>query len=267
MSVSITFLEQIMTQTFFPQYPELSGLSGALLNIHPPEILDYPGRFLYSGVSTLRQKGEKEKYYLLGHNPGVNLKDYENPAGDTLPNPGGKPKKKYPSLRKDIIKTTERRDDYCAYIDEDDWNPPSKMQPGVRALGKAIGIDPRKMCASNLFFERSTEKKYIKWRDPKIYWPVHEAVLKLVNPDCIFFMGAIGFESLIGLLNSSSEGSSDFVLKESRESGHANWMCHFAEGHYLKKKLKVINFPDLSRYSLSSNPAVQKWIVEKLRGK
>jgi len=252
-----------MTQTFFPQYPELSALSGALLNIHPSEILEYPGRFLYSGLSTLRQEG---KYYLLGHNPGVNLKDYENPAGDTLPNPGVNSKKKYHSLRKDIIKTTERRDDYCAYIDEDDWNPQSKMQRGVLALCDAVAIHPRKMCASNIFFERSKGKPNKKWNDPRIYWPVHEEVLKLIKPDCIFVMGD-DFKLLIELLNSLSKGASGFVCKESKESGHANWRCHFAEGQYMKKTLRVIGFPHLSTYSLSSNPAVQKWIVEKLSGK
>ncbi|MCL1894690.1 MAG: hypothetical protein FWG02_10760 [Holophagaceae bacterium] len=167
-----------------PQPPDLLAekfpdLHKALYSL-PKNVLKRSGRFLYSAFSTLTHG----KYYLIGINPGGDLT---------------KPPYSSQTLLSDIQKLGAKTDN--AYLDENDWSTP-RYQEGVKALCKYLDYETRDLCASNLIFIRGKVKektipvlaqsfgyKTLYEATKKIFWPVHDQVMKIVKPECIFAIG------------------------------------------------------------------------------
>lgn len=197
----------------------------AALRSLPEGILNASGRFLYSDISTLRPG----RFYLLGYNP------------------GGDPGKISTSLQDEIHNWGI--DSVNAYLDEIWRHSPqaggSPYQRNVQELCKAIGICPRKMCASNLFFVRSISALALKVNTVEVFWPIHQAVLDIVKPDCIFAVGLKTYKNIKQMIG--------FEEKRTFHSGHGAWLCYVSGGTYLNKQMKLIGFPHFSRYTLKKH--------------
>ncbi len=147
-----------------------------------PSILEEHGIILYSSYETLK----KGKYYFLGLNPGGHDEDV-------------------PTILEslDYLKSYKGN----AYVPGDEkanWsNPPKRcylpgehpFQRAFRELFEEFGENPRDVCASNLIFKRSVgthDSGYPKLA--KKCWPVHEAILKIVQPEAIIVFGKDAFD-------------------------------------------------------------------------
>src|SRR5436853_100374 len=132
---------------------------------HLAPILDSSGRILYSAADTLRPGS----IYLLGLNPGGDPSKHETVryALDTLPS---------------RVKN--------AYLDEV-WERQRRpgqapLQRRIQWLAHQLGINLKKICATNLIFVRSRDgagSGYPELAD--VCWPVHMAILRLVQPRLI----------------------------------------------------------------------------------
>ena len=133
------------------------------------DLSDRSGLLLYSSHETLRP-GE---VYFLGFNPGG---DAPTPLRRTVP---------------EILTQTEN-----AYLDEC-WAPGGRSYAAGRApmqmrtvqVLKALGLDPRAVCSSNLIFVRSVDSKGVENYMADRCWPVHRAVLDIVRPRLIVSCG------------------------------------------------------------------------------
>ena len=227
-------MEQTVEQPTATPLTEHKRLYEALYSL-PESILSASGRFLYSDISSLRPG----KFYLLGYNP------------------GGDPGKIITPLRDEISKwgTTNTN----AYLDEVWRHSPqaggSPYQRNVRELCDALGICPRDVCASNLFFTRSISAAALKVGKENPFWPVHEVVLDIVMPECILAIGLNTYSTIARLL--------EFNEKRTFHSGHGTWYCRVAEGQYRNRSLKLIGFPHFSRYSLKGRVNVLAQIAEE----
>jgi len=196
---------------------------------------------LYSAISTLKSG----PYYLLGYNP------------------GGDPSKISTSLKDQIQKC--ETEETNAFLDEfwagSEQHPRySRYQLNVQALCDAIDIKTRKMCASNLVFVRSIRvadvgKKMedcwpihseraadVRKKMEDCFWPIHEAVLDIVMPSCIFAIGQGTYRTVMQRLG--------FGERNTFESGHGSWRCRVSAGTYRNKPMKLIGFPHFSWYTL-----------------
>jgi hypothetical protein len=197
-------------------------------------ILDESGTILYSSCATLKPG----KYYFLGLNPGgtdANTK----------------------TIRESLGNLGARTD--CAYLDED-WGSDSRsygpqchpLQKNFKGLFEALGEDPRAVCASNLIFSRSIGEKGAGGIErAKLCWPVHETILEIVHPAAIITFGRQPFNFIIDKL--SGTAPNDF------RAGHGKWTWRYST---LKTGEKLIGFPHLSRYALTSHPDVLHQIRE-----
>jgi hypothetical protein len=197
-------------------WPEGHGLYRALQGLknrkNRKNILDVPGRFLYSDISTLRP-GD---YYFLGTSPYFD-------------------QRRNPSLRAEIQEWSGKCTN--AYLDEawDTWDDHGRtfyvgrhhIQKRVQELFDAIvGDGPdasvRQVCSSHLIFRRSKNEN-AQLADAKDFLPVHQAVLHIVKPACVLVMGTKeggAFEKAKKLLR--------FDKKEEFYSGVQNWRCKVA---------------------------------------
>jgi hypothetical protein len=150
-------------------------------NHDQPSILDEHGIILYSSCETLK----KGKYYFLGLNP------------------GGKDEDVPPILTSLDDLRSYKGNAYFAEDDRADWSSPKRhyakgqhpYQIAFRTLFEGFGENPRDVCASNLIFKRSVgahDSGYPKLA--KKCWPVHEAILKIVQPEAIIAFGKDAFD-------------------------------------------------------------------------
>lgn len=203
------------------------------------KILDESGTLFYSSCATL----VPGRYYFLGLNPG---------GADIKTKTIGQ------SLR-DLSHLTAN-----AYLDEN-WGSDSRafgvgrhpLQKNFKALFDALGEDPRAVCASNLIFSRSIGEKGSGGRErAELCWPVHQAVLAIVQPLAIITFGRQPFNFILEKLSGTAPQDS--------RAGHGNWTWRCSS---LKAGQKLIGLPHLSRYALSSRQHVLAQIKELIGSK
>jgi hypothetical protein len=141
----------------------------------PADVLNASGAVFYSAPPAF--DGHKQ-IYILGLNPGGNpemqgentvRRNFENWEGQTEP--------------------------YSSYVDEI-WEGTVAgahgMQPRIRHLAEALGIDLRLTPASNVVFVRSATEAELEANKRDLLdacWPVHEAVIKSLGCRVIICLG------------------------------------------------------------------------------
>jgi len=252
--------EQSIKQEWLKKYklaklwPDGYELCKALCDL-PDDILNDPkisGRFLYSNISTLR----KGKFFLLEFSP-----DVDPDLSNNLP------------LCSEIRKWSANK---CgnAYVCEN-WDilpGEHKIQKSVQELCTTIGSGlniTRQVCASNLIFCRSekTDNALEKWGGYlKDFLRIHEAILKIVKPSCIFAIGARKDERENNTYRIVKNflGFSD-IKDITFPSGHWNYSCFVVEEHckQLNQQIKLIGVPDFSRFVLDIQAL--EWIAKECR--
>lgn len=146
------------------------------LKLVSPAITGQSGSVFYSGRSAF---SAPSSVYLLGLNPGG---DPVRQASETI--------------SRNISDALARPDsDWSAYLDES-WNgrPPGayKMQPRVRHLLTSLGLDARRIPASNVVFVRSGRERDLEGRKEALLtacWPVHEAVIDALGVRTVLCLG------------------------------------------------------------------------------
>lgn len=193
------------------------------------------GSFLYSSARTV----SKGHYYLLGYNP------------------GGDPKEIDVSVADHALSWKDRTEN--AYCDEV-WGRYAKgeapYQKGVRAICESIGVCVRNVCASNWYFVRTQKAAELKLSQADFY-PVHEAMIEIIQPKVIFAIGLSTFEVVKHQFGFSFSGNEQ---KDQFSSGHGDWQCYVAKRSFEDKTQKLIGLPHLSRYAVQYHEEVLSWI-------
>jgi uracil-DNA glycosylase len=113
------------------------------------------------------------------------------------------------------------------------------------------------VCASNLIFTRSVDEKRAGGKKmANRCWPVHEAILKIVEPEAIIVFGKLPFFFIKSKLGGTA-------LTES-PTKHGSWKLRnsiLRGGAILKTEAQLIGLPHLSRYEIDSDKAV----IEKIK--
>lgn len=141
----------------------------------PGEILDASGTVFYSAPPAF--DGHKP-VYILGLNPGGNPQvQAEN------------------TVRRSYEKWERQTEPYSSYVDEA-WEGSAAgthgMQPRIRHLAEALGIDLRLTPASNVVFVRSATEAKLEANKNELLdacWPVHEAVIESLGCRVIICLG------------------------------------------------------------------------------
>lgn len=196
--------------------------------------LSRSGTMIYSSHHTICQ-GD---VYLMGLNPG----------GD----------EKGPSLAENLEPSLARESN--AYLDEawgiygkgEEGNAP--LQQRVKWLLEQLGFDVRKVFASNLIFMQSKNERDVTWEDANVCWPVHEALLSIVQPRLILAFGNSSF-SPYAYLHWRYGGEQVQV-----DAGHGNWKLKGFHTCIAGKAVFVVGFPHLSRYCPIGKQGVVDWI-------
>src|SRR4051812_8610833 len=184
-------------------------------------ILKCSGKVLYSAADTL----SPGRVYILGLNPGGDPEKEVDTIGEAL----------------DAL-PTRRENSYC-----------DELWPGHRARGQAplqrrvkwladqIGIDLLSVCASNLVFARSKDARRSGYPgSADKCWPVHLAILEMVQPKLIITFGNSG-DSPYAYLRGQFKSGPETTFS----SGHGSWVCRMFES----EGRRVVGLPHLSRYS------------------
>ena len=202
------------------------------------DLLGEPGGILYSSHETLKPGS----VYLLGFNPGGSN---GAPLGESV---------------QSMLSYSDN-----AYIDESWSNGNGAWEPGEAPLQKRtrwllneLGLETSAVCASNLIFFQSRSANDISFSLAKRCWPVHEAILKVVQPKLIIAFGN-SVDSPYGYLHAMFGGK-----EEKMPSGHGNWQVKGFRCRINDKPVYVAGLPHLSRYSPVGKPRVVQWLVEHL---
>ena len=205
------------------------------------DLMSESGGILYSSHETLK-KGD---VYLLGFNPGGS---------------GG------PSIEESVEEILSS--EINAYLDESWSNGNGSWGAGEATLQRRIvyllnelGLEPREVCSSNLIFVRSRDEAGVDYSLAKQCWPVHEAIIELVQPKLILAFGNSD-KSSYGYLRKLLNG------KENSEwSGHGNWDVKGFETELNGRDIYVAGIPHLSRYSPEGKQSVIQWLKSHLNGR
>lgn len=194
------------------------------------DILSMSGEVLYSGAATLRQ-GD---VYLLGHNPG-----------------GDANSSHLPTVARSLRELPTKR--INSYLDTK-WTGRATLQRRVIWLLERLGLNPRRVSASNLIFARSRDVASSQFeRLADLCWPVHEQIIKIVQPRLVIVYGNSGDSPYSFLVRRfAAEDEEQFP------SGHGNWMCR---AFRVRDSFQVVGLPHLSRYAISAHPEVIDWIL------
>jgi hypothetical protein len=200
------------------------------------DLVAKPGVLLYSSHETLRP-GE---VYFLGFNPGG---DDPTPLQTSVPH---------------MLSQTDN-----AYLDHR-WAPGGKLHPAgkapmqmrtVHAL-EHLGAGPRDVCSSNLIFVRSGNATGVEPYMADRCWPVHQAMLDIVQPRVIVSCGNSGRSAYAYLKGRFGSQES------SAPSGHGGyWLKHFdtvIDG----RQCRVLGLPHLSWYKPQGRPEFIEWVRE-----
>ncbi|MCU8081468.1 uracil-DNA glycosylase family protein, partial [Shewanella sp. SM103] len=209
-------------------------------------ILDDIGEVVYSSHETLR-KGD---VYLLGLNPGG--------SGQTNPDTG------VPyTIRSHLQRMLKRNEN--SFYDESWENGQSKypkcgapLQKRVIELLKGIDIDdPRTVCASNIIFKTSRSAADLCFGLAGLCWPVHEAILKIIQPSLILTYGIDKISAYAFLKALFLKG--DEVPPQ--PSLHGQWNCRGFHCDINGVHTFVAAVPHLSYYSPANKQDVFNWII------
>jgi hypothetical protein len=108
--------------------------------------------------------------------------------------------------------------------------------------------------ASNVVFARSIDEKGIEFRNlAERCWPVHEAILGIVDPALIVVFGGKAYE----FVRDKVAGPTGEVLPTCN-SGHGEWMCVAARSP--DRRRTIVGLPHLSRYHIIGKTEVIAWI-------
>jgi hypothetical protein len=199
---------------------------------HLASILDRSGEILYSGARTLRPG----PIYLLGLNP------------------GGDPRAHLKTLRYHLENLPSKVENH--YLDQSWGGRPAggrPLQQRVQWLARALGQDLRDVCASNLIFVRSVDAKSSGYPElARVCWPVHRAILDVIQPRLVIAFGNSGI-SPYGFLRTAFRLSSK---EESFPSGHGDWRCLA----FRAAGMQIAGLPHLSRYAVDRHPSVAQWL-------
>ncbi len=205
-------------------------------------IANRSGKILYSSALTIR----RGPLYILGFNPG----------GDAA-----RRDPSHYSILEALRRLPEKADnDYVDEIWQGAKVPGGRpLQKRMRWLCDQLGQPIDTVCASNLIFVRSrnaAEAGYPVTAD--ICWPVHEAILAVVQPKLILAHGSQVY---------------DYVVRRSRvrpsavetiPSGHGSWVCRRATIELGTGPLHLVQLPHLSRYDPKRNLALVDWLASSL---
>lgn len=215
------------------------------------EYLNVSGSILYSSHNTLR-RGD---IYLLGFNPGGESDGKDNKLGYEI-------------------------DNMLSYEDNayfENWGNGagcSPLQQRLFWIFKKLENDSyslNNICASNLIFLRSTNVKELKechksenWS--KLLdncWKVHEKILSIVKPKLIITFGNGSVSPYSYIYDRYRDGKEDLL-----ESGHGSWKIRSFSAQLLDRKVTVVGFPHLSRYSPSTkDESIKSGIIQLLKEK
>lgn len=208
--------------------------------------LDKPGTILYSSYETIKPGS----VYLLGFNPG---------GTDGTP------------LKDSIAAILHKKTN--DYLDQTGWKngngtwPEDKapLQKRVCWLLEMIGLNPGGVCASNLIFLQSRKANDI---DYSMYaercWPVHEAILGIVQPKLIITFGNSKI-SPYSYLHSKFGSKEDHSKDDCIPSGHGNWNAKGFQCKINGNNVYVAGLPHLSRYSPKDKTQVVEWLSRQIR--
>lgn len=132
-------------------------------------------------------------------------------------------------------------------VHEHDGDGDSPLQRRVQWLFQQLGYDLKRTLCTNLVFLQSKNEKGITWDDANDCWPVHEAMLSIVEPRLILVYGNSGF-SPYGFLHSRYGGEQCFM-----NSGHGNWNLKAFKAKINGRDTAVIGLPHLSKYDPTSS--------------
>jgi hypothetical protein len=200
-------------------------------------ILNQSGTILYSSRATLTPG----KYYFLGINPGGSAEgtsSIQNSLDDLKTQTDNA-----------YIHQCWFRHEHCH-----DCKGKHPLQQNYQALFTALGEDLESVCASNLIFKRSrAEKDAGGWTAALECWPLHEEIIKIVQPRAIITFGKLPF----AFIHHALEG----VAVQVDRTKHGNWGWQRST---LNDGRKLIGLPHLSRYALRNDSEVRDQIKSYL---
>lgn len=209
-------------------------------------IVDDIGEVIYSSHETLN-KGD---VYLLGLNPGGS--GQKHPETD----------EPY-TIRSHLQRMLRRKEN--SYYDECWKNGQSNYPKGEAPLQKRViellkGIDiddPKTVCASNIIFKTSRSTTELCFGLAGLCWPVHEAVLKIIQPSLILTYGidrVSAYAFLKALFMKEGEVPPQPAL-------HGKWNCRGFHCDIDGVHTFVAAVPHLSYYSPANKQDVFNWII------
>jgi hypothetical protein len=145
------------------------------LKLIPQELLKRSGAVFYSGRKAF---STPSPLYILGLNPGgssTEMADY--------------------TVAKHTEEVLKSKPEYWSEYQEkwrDGSEGPSGMQPRVLYLLRQVNLDPQKVPASNVIFERSAREKDIKSRFSELAgpcWKFHQAVIEKLGVRVVLCFG------------------------------------------------------------------------------
>lgn len=204
------------------------------------DLSEQAGTLLYSSAASV-QKGD---VYFLGFNPGgingVSFKD--NLA--LLPS-----------------KTSN------SYLDEEWENDAgswaageSPLQKRVQWLFESLNLQTKDICASNLIFFQSKQASEINYNLADRCWPVHEQILRIVQPKVILTFGNSGTSPYSYLYQKFGSNTKQEMIN----SGHGDWSLKAFSTTINNIDTIIIGLPHLSRYSPIGKNFVIEWIRNRV---
>lgn len=116
------------------------------------------------------------------------------------------------------------------------------------------------MLATNLVFSQSRNDTGITPGMAKQCWPVHEALLSIVQPSLIVAFGNSGF-SPYGFIHSLYGGEQEY-----QRADHGDWNLKQFQTSISGRQTTVIGLPHLSRYQPMGKPNVEAWLKSNQPG-
>jgi hypothetical protein len=200
------------------------------------------GKILYSSARTLR----RGSLYILGFNPG----------GD----PAGSDPSHYTVLEA-LRRLPEKTDnDYVDEVWQGATAPGGRpLQKRMRWLCDQIGQPIETVCAANLIFVRSrtaADAGYPTTAD--ICWPVHQAILAVVQPQLMLTYGSQVYQYILARSRVLPNGV------ESIPSGHGTWVFRRATIELGGNPIQLVQLPHLSRYDPKRSSQLTEWLTSSL---
>ncbi len=155
-------------------HSSIEAINEALAQL-PDALLSRSGAVFYSGHAAFSMPS---RLYTLGLNPG-----------------GSPQQEKTQIVGRDIEQWAKMPPLHSRYVDES-WRGRAPgthgMQPRIRHMFEMLGIDLRRVPASNLVFVRSNNEASLAAEKAELMhlcWPVHQVVIEAVKADTILCLG------------------------------------------------------------------------------